>query len=297
MWHPSITAMLPILLVGMALPLPAQGQDWPRRVLITNDDGIDDAGLLALARAFAPGAETYVVAPMGNRSGSASYLSAISRGQLEVQKRDLGEGITAYAVDGYPADAVTFALTALLADSPPDLVISGINGGPNLADDAYLSGTIGAARIAALLGVRAMAVSGHNGEPETLAALAAWVVQLSSSPVVRQLESRQYLTVSIPRVPATEIEGVDVTTRGPRTWKLGFQPSEESASQAERELWAFAISGQAAATPDGTDTHSYRANRIAIVPMRVDEQDYELLEQLRKDSSQIPDWPPSGGAR
>ena len=64
---PGITAMLPILVVGMVAPLPAQGQDWPRRVLITNDDGIDDAGLLALARAFAPVAETYVVAPMGNR--------------------------------------------------------------------------------------------------------------------------------------------------------------------------------------------------------------------------------------
>jgi 5'-nucleotidase len=289
--------MLPILLVGMALPLPAQGQDWPRRVLITNDDGIDDPGLLALARVFAPVAETYVVAPMGNRSGSASYLSAISRGELEVQKRDLGEGVTAYAVDGYPADAVTFGLTALLAENPPDLVISGINSGPNLTDDAYLSGTIGAARIAALLGVRAMAVSGHNGEPETLAALAAWVAQLASSPVIRQLESRQYLTVSIPRVPATEIEGVDVAIRGPRTWKLGFRPSEETASQANRELWAFSISRQEAETPDGADTHSYRANRIAIVPMRVDEQDYKLLEQLQKDGSQIPDWPPSGGSR
>jgi len=289
--------MLPILLVGMGLPLPGQSQDWPRRVLITNDDGIDDSGLLALARAFAPVAETYVVAPMENRSGSSAYLSAISQRQLEVQKRDLGEGITAYAVDGYPADAVTFGLTALLADDPPDLVISGINSGPNLTDDAYLSGTIGAARIAALLGVRAMAVSGHNGEPETLASLAAWIVQVAGSPLVRGLESRQYLTVSIPRVPAAEIGGVDVTIRGPRTWRLDFEPSDEPASQADRELWAFTISGQAAATPEGTDTHAYGANRIAIVPMRVDEQDYDLLKKLQRDGSQIPDWPPSGGSR
>lgn len=296
----SSAALLPLgLLLFAAIHLPAasQSEAWPRRVLITNDDGIEDEGLLVLARAFAPLAETYVVAPMDNRSASTNYISAIAKRSLEVEPRDLGEGITAYAVDGYPADAVTFALTTLLADDPPDLVISGVNNGPNLSDDAYLSGTIGAARMAAFFGIPAMAVSGHNGESETLAAIAAWVVELSRSQLVRRLESRQYLTVSFPRVPAAEIEGVDVVRRGPPTWKIEFERSDMPASEPERELWGLRIVPQSVTPPAGTDTYAYGENRIAIVPMRVDEHDYELLEKLLSSGGDIPSWPPSGDSR
>jgi 5'-nucleotidase len=296
MTRTTLILMLPFLVVAMAGSLWAQEGRWPRRVLLTNDDGLADDGLMALARAFAPIAETYVVAPLENRSGSSSYVAAIGRRELVLERRDLGMNVTAYGVDGYPADAVTFALTTLLADRPPDLVISGINGGPNLSDDAYLSGTIGAARIAALFGVPAIAVSGHNGEPETLAALARWVVELASSDLVRGLEPRGYLTVSFPRVTAAEIEGVDIVRRGPRTWKFEFD-RDSQASDPGREIWRLSIVGQSVITEAGTDVHSYEHNRIAIVPMRVDDHDYQLLERLRSAGNVVPEWPPIGGQR
>jgi len=286
-----------VFLVAAHLPFASQDDTWPRRVLITNDDGIDDSGLLALAEAFAPVAETYVVAPLDNRSGSTSYISAIGQRSLDVVERDLGDGITAYGVDGYPADAVAWALKALLAENPPDLVISGINNGPNLSDDAYLSGTVGAARIAAFFGVPAIAVSGHNGEPETLSAIASWVIQLSRTQLVRGLATRQYLTVSIPRVTAAEIQGVDVARRGPRTWEMEFERNDSTGDPPGHERWSFLIVGQQPATPVGTDTHAYGENRIAIVPMRVDEHDYELLEKLLNSDTGIPGWPPPGDSR
>jgi hypothetical protein len=135
------TRLLPVLCVCVALgqPAEAQGADpaWPRRVLITNDNGLDDPKIVALARAFAPQAETWVVAPLVDRSGSTRFLSVSRSGRLAAERRELGAGIRAFAVDGFPADCVLLALYGPMRDARPDLVVSGINGGPNLAHDCW----------------------------------------------------------------------------------------------------------------------------------------------------------------
>ncbi len=276
-------------------PMRAQTQSWPATVLITNDDGIDNPGLLALVEAFAPRVKTYVVAPMENKSGSTNYLLALSTRSLEVERRDLMEGVVAYAVDGYPADAVALAIGGLL-EEPPDLVVSGINTGPNLGGDWSLSGTVGATRMATVLGVPGIAVSGYSPDhPETLAAAARWVVELAHSSLVKELEPGGYLTVSVPRVPLSEIQGVSVVSRAPRSWTLDFSAAEEGASQPGRQLWRLQFTPHQTTPEQGTDVHAYRANRIAIVPMRVDENDRGLLEQLLRSGAGIPDWPASQG--
>lgn len=270
----------------------AQVSDWPRRVVITNDDGIEDDGLSVLARVFASQVETFVIAPMENRSGSTNYVSAIATRSLTVERRDLGPGITAYAVDGYPADAVVFALAGLLADDPPDLVISGINNGTNVSDEAYLSGTVGAARMAAFAGIPAIAVSGHNNEPQTLEAIAHWVVELARTTLVRELEPRQYLTVSIPRVSLSEIAGVEIVRRGPWPYTVSLERDAEFGGQSGQELWRLSFSSRPVATQAGTDIQALAENRIAIVPMRFDEHDYGLLERLLASAPDLPSWPP-----
>lgn len=286
-----VTLVLATALIATAGPVLAQDDAWPASVLITNDDGIDDPGLRALAQAFASVTKTYVVAPMENKSGSTSYVSALSTRRLEGESRDLGGGIVAYAVDGYPADAVVLALGGLL-DERPALVISGVNGGPNLSADWSLSGTVGAARIAALLGVPAIAVSGYTTEqPETLAAVAAWVAELARSPLVRGMEPGDYLTVSVPRVPVSEIQGISIVSRSARNWELGFERSPEPASASGRESWQLTFSRRQVTLEPGTDVPVYQANRIAIVPMHVNEHDYELLEELMNSSAGVPAWP------
>jgi len=149
------------VLVAPALLAAAATDTWPRRVLITNDDGIDDPGIRALATAFAEVTETWVVAAMQDRSGTSNFMSVrADNPTCEMEQRDLGAGITAYALDGYPADCVLVAARGLMQDNPPDLVISGINGGPTLRADGFGSRTVGAARTAALGGLPAIAVSG-----------------------------------------------------------------------------------------------------------------------------------------
>ncbi|NIR42712.1 MAG: hypothetical protein GWN99_02455 [Gemmatimonadetes bacterium] len=275
----------------------AQTDQRPRTVVLTNDDGIEAEGLLALARAFAPVARVYVIAPLESRSASTNYTSAVAARALEVQRVELGDGIIAYGVDGYPADAVTWAIRGLLADEPPDLVISGVNTGPNLTGDWALSGTVGAARAAAFFGVPAIAVSGWSPDhPETLEALASWLVELAGSDLVRSLEPGRYLTVSVPRVAAPEIEGVAIASRSPRNWRIDMERSPDGVGPG-RERWSLRFTPLELSEPVGSDLYYYKRNVIAIVPMEVDEIDWALFEELLGASSQLPAWPAARPSR
>ena len=258
-------------------------QSWPARVLITNDDGIDAPGLTALVRAFAPTADVVLVAPAGNRSGSTSYMSLLS-GPVEVQTRSVEGARAAYAVDGYPADCVLIALTGLLVDEPPDLVISGINAGANIADTWAYSGTLGAARIAVMQGVPAIAVSG--GAPDALSAIAEWVVQLAHTAVVRDLEPFQYLTVDAPDIPVADILGVRVVPRARGVFGFGRRTEESAAGP---DVWVRAA-GDRRPAPPGTDVDVLASGRIAVTTMQADEQDLAFLRQLQERVDELPPW-------
>lgn len=275
------------LLSGILLPpgpgrSAAQQVEGPSlKVLLTNDDGITDPPLAALAREFRrAGARVVVVAPLEDRSGTSNYISAFGSGRLEAQRWDLGEGIEAYAVDGYPGDAVTFALTGLLTAEPPDLVISGINGGPNLGDAWMYSGTIGAARTAAYLGVPAIAVSGLRAEdPEARTAVARWVVEFARTAAVRALVAPEYLTVSLPPIDPREIRGLAIVHRARGTLEFHAEPVAVSGAGSLRESWSFSVSSVPVDRP-GTDAAAISRGQIAIVPMQAAEYDGELAGRI-----------------
>ena len=283
------TIWLPVLLWAAAPPLGAQTapDDFPRRVLITNDNGIDDPKIVALARAFAAHAETWVVAPSGDRSGSGSYLTVTRTGVLDVETRDLGPGIRAFAVDGYPADCVILALLGLMADAPPDLIVSGVNGGANLGSDWFGSGTVGAARIGAFAGVPAIAVSGLDDDlPGAVEAAVDWVVRLAASDIVRALEPPDYLTVSLPRVVPAGIRGVRFADRAPPLEAPALEPEGPNrwrvtgALELDRPI------------PPDSDRAAWDAGYIVIVPMRADEVDFERLARWRRQRPPLPGWAP-----
>lgn len=286
--------MLSLVFVACFFVRPAAAQDaeprWPQRVLITNDNGLADGKIVALARAFAPHAETWVVAPSENRSGSTHYLSVTRLGELRVESRDLGPAIRAFAVDGFPADAVLLALYGLMRDHRPDLVISGINGGPNLAHDWLGSGTIGAARIAAYLGIPAIAVSGLDDDiPGAVAAATDWIVRLAQSRVVMSLEAGQYLTVSMPRVAPSDIQGVQVSRRAALRVDVAFEADEPVGTNSSR-TWRIRVTQKASPPAPNTDQAYYDAGFIVVVPMRADEHDDALLRDLRSTPA-LPPWP------
>jgi 5'-nucleotidase len=284
----SLTGLLMIVLLSPLEPAGAQDTARPLRVLITNDNGIADPKIAALAAGFvSDGAETWVVASADDRSGASNYLQSTRTGRFRVRPVDLGPGVRAFAVDGTPADCVVFALTGLLRETPPDLVVSGINGGANLADDWFGSGTIGAARTAAYFGIPAIAVSGLQSEdPSEMAAAARWVVAFARGELSAGLRAPRYLTVSFPETPLSEVRGVEITTRA-RGVVRGI--SERAGAADGWETWqiSIAVTGQPAA---GTDVDAVRRGNIAIVPMRVDEMDAEAMEMLRRRAELMHSW-------
>ncbi|HUO85970.1 MAG TPA: 5'/3'-nucleotidase SurE, partial [Thermoanaerobaculia bacterium] len=280
---------------------PVDPPDFPRRVLLTNDNGIDDTGLIELARACArvPGIDVIVVAAAGDRSGTSNYLGATRTGQFRVERRDLGPHIEAWALDGYPADCVIFALTGPLRERLPDVVVSGINGGQNMADDWFGSGTIGAARTAAYFGIPAVAVSGleddHAGAVE---AATSWVVRFVQSSIVAALAAPQYLTVSLPDGTPPDISGARIVERA-RGLMTGSARRVGGGTDADSaQVWLLDIATHPERAAAGTDVPTVAAGYIAIVPMRVDEYDAALAARLRDERSRIPEWiaPEAGGS-
>src|ERR1700761_1698858 len=136
------------------------------RVLLTNDDGIEAAGLQTLRRALLPlpGVELAVIAPDGNRSAMARSIT--TRRPLWVEEVDFGDGTHGYATDGTPVDCVRLARLGLIEGFEAELVVSGINHGANLGDDITYSGQVAAALEAIVLGLPGIAVSQQSGSRE-----------------------------------------------------------------------------------------------------------------------------------
>ena len=200
-------------------PAPIAGTNGDRerkttmRILVTNDDGVASPGLWELARAMTKVGETTVVAPNRDMSGSgaAMMLRRPLRARAARAPRDLRH-LEAYAVTAPPASCALLGMRGAVGGGAYDLVVSGINAGPNLGRDAILSGTVGAAFLAVLEGIPAMAVSiprGHQGTHYATAAevagrLAARLRDAEPGPPL-------LLNVNAPNLPLAEVRGVRVT--------------------------------------------------------------------------------------
>lgn len=291
----TIAAALALSGLGVAA---AQNSSWPQRVLITNDNGIEDAATQALARGFADIADVVLVAPNGDRSGTSNLMTFTRTGKFVAERRDIGEGVRAWALDGYPADCVIFAVAGPMAGAPPDLVVSGINGGANVSDEWFGSGTIGAARTAAFVGIPAIAVSGvDDDDREAIAAVVDWVVRLARSRIMQRVRPPSYLTVSLPVGSPSEITGVEVVDRA-RGIVGGTAQLDSVATHAApaKEVWSFAIEPRGQPGPE-SDVAVVARGRIAVVPMRVGDADPELLKWLRANDELLPAWRPESTDR
>ena len=180
------------------------------RILITNDDGIDSPGIAALVAALRIDHPLVVVAPSGNRSGVSHAITSDEAITLE-QRHDAS--VLSYSCSGTPADCVFLGATEL--SLRPELVISGINHGPNLADDVNYSGTVAGAVEASLLGFPALAVSLALDHEQPLArrhwASAADVVRRCIDEHYERLqEPRWYWNLNVPNIPFERIAGIAV---------------------------------------------------------------------------------------
>ncbi|MES2260499.1 MAG: 5'/3'-nucleotidase SurE [Pseudomonadota bacterium] len=241
------------------------------KILISNDDGYLAPGINALAEALATIADIVVVAPDSNRSGASNSLS-LDR-PLSVQQASNGF----YFVNGTPTDCVHVALTGMLADKP-DLVVSGINNGPNMGDDTLYSGTVAAATEGYLFGIPAIAFSqGSYGweHIEDAAKLARDIVQRYFD----TLPSPYLLNVNIPNRAYADM-GKLVATR------LGRRHQAEPVIRAQdprgREIFWIGPPGACKDAGEGTDFYAVSQGWVSMTPLQIDLTHRTQLDALAK---------------
>src|SRR5437588_2338249 len=255
------------------------------RVLLTNDDGIEAAGLQALRRALreVDGIELAVIAPDGNRSAMARSIT--TRRPLWVERVDFEDGTHGYATDGTPVDCVRLAKLGLIEGFEAEAVVSGINHGANLGDDITYSGTVAAALEGVVLGLPAIAVSQQSGARALdfrfdggfgFEVAAAFVARLVERIEDVPLPGRTLLNIN---VPAGTPSGVEVTSLGKRIYRDELKLEREE--EHRRRYWIYGADPGFHDEP-GTDLAAVAAGASAVTPIHFDLTDVAGMDALAR---------------
>jgi 5'-nucleotidase len=253
------------------------------RILITNDDGITAPGLRVaeeIAQELAgPGGEVWVVAPAFEQSGVAHCVSYVRPMRLErLEDRR-------FAVEGSPADCVLAGLNEILKDAPPDLVLSGVNRGHNVAEDTLYSGTVGGAMEGALHGVRSIAMSQYYGAEARADPFAA--ARTHGAPLIRRLLEQAvwpgppyavFYNVNFPAVAAGEVRGLRATVQGSRAGAT-FGVLPHVAPNGRKFLWLTHGHGNSDSAP-GSDARECHDGHITVTPLTADLTAHALVGPL-----------------
>jgi 5'-nucleotidase len=263
----------PRALRRMARPLG----DWTTRpkILITNDDGIESRGLLALKQALDQLGDTTVVAPDTNQS-AVGHTKTLMR-PLRVRERVLGDGSLGLSVDGSPTDAVSLAFLGYFGHGF-DLVASGINYGANLGDDITYSGTVSAAMEAVINGCPGFAISQEYYEHPDFTLAAQVAVLVGRNILEHGLSPGELINVNVPAVTPEEYDGVEVTRLGKRVYQ--DQLIQRVDPRGIPYFWIGGPPPSGLAVP-GTDFHAVVNRRVAVTPIHLDLTGRRLLRRLK----------------
>lgn len=247
-------------------------------ILVTNDDGVDAPGLLALAQAMRQLGEVTVLAPDRNWSGGG-HVKTLDR-PLRVRETKLADGSPALASDGAPSDCVALALLGVVLQKF-DLVVSGVNPYPNFGHDVTYSGTVTAAMEAVIGGVSGIAFS-LNSTPEDgppdYAPAARVARQVAKKVLAEGLPKGVLLNVNVPNLKDDQIKGFMVTRQGLRLYH-----DELDARKDPRGQSYYWIGGEfpTGVVEEGTDFGALSAGYVSITPLQLDLTHYQALEKLK----------------
>ena len=245
------------------------------RILITNDDGIHSAGIIALADSLKAVGDVIVVAPAHEMSAASHSLTLMR--PLRIERIDDHH----YSVDGTPTDCVTLAMNQILRDGPPDVVVSGINKGGNLGDDVSYSGTVAGALEAAIYGLPGVAVSLVQRTNFDFSYAADLTAEIVRSVLEQSLTRGTVLNVNVPPGP---IRGVSATRQGTKIIKPtiieGVDPRQRSYYWIGEEPLTWN-------EEEGTDYEAVRAGLVSVTPLRSDLTDHKTLERMKADGFRI----------
>jgi len=249
------------------------------RILLTNDDGIDSPGLQALRQiAGELSSDVWIVAPETNQSGASHSLTL----HEPLRMRQVDDRV--FAVRGTPTDSVIMGVRHLLKDQVPDLVLSGVNRGANLADDVTYSGTIAGAFEGTILGIRSMALSQAFGI-EAGNGL-RWETAIAHGPgLIAKLLAIEWapftvMNINFPDREPGDVAGTVVTTQGRRDAGL-LQIDERRDTWGNPYYW-LAFERRRSTTREGTDLAAVYSGRISVTPLILDLTHHAMREAVAR---------------
>lgn len=241
-------------------------------ILVTNDDGVHSAGIIALYRTMKNLGEAYIVAPDRERSAVAHSLTL----HRPLKAEEIREHV--YSINGTPTDCVTLGINKLLPEKPV-LVVSGINKGANLGDDITYSGTVSAAIEGTIFGIPSIAFSLINDKHYHFDTASFFVLKIAALVLEHSLPYDTLLNVNIPNVRKEEIHGIKFTRQGKRIYDNSIQ--EIYNPLGEKHYW---IGGGKPYWEHGVDTdiEAVQANFISVTPIHLDLTNYDALTFLKE---------------
>lgn len=246
------------------------------RILLTNDDGIGSQGIRALWQILTEIADVYVVAPDVENSAMSQAITVHQPIRLDKYVLDNPQ-IKAWKVGGTPTDCVKIALESLLVDEMPDIIVSGINHGPNLGTDILYSGTVSAAIEAALHGLPAIAVSLDGWDNCDFMVAAQFIKKLIPEVVAHSLPPYTLLNVNVPALPATKITGVAITKLGFRQYENTFERREDPHGRSYYWMGGNVLED---GNTEDSDVNAVKQGKIAVTPVHFDLTNYPLLHTI-----------------
>jgi 5'-nucleotidase len=248
-------------------------------ILVTNDDGVQAPGLLALAAQLSKVGQVTILAPDTNWSASG-HVKTMHR-PLRTWPTHLVDGMVATACDGAPSDCVALALLGLVRD-PVDLVVSGINPSANLGHDVTYSGTVTAAMEAAIAGLPGMAVSldspSDTAQPIDFSAAAEVARSLAAHIKGQGLSKGIFLNVNVPYRPFDQLRGIQVTRQGLSVYRDALVKRSDPRGRPYYWIGGEAPSG----VPEpGTDFWALSEGWVSVTPLQLDLTARDRLDDLR----------------
>lgn len=237
------------------------------RILVTNDDGIHSPGIRALEEALGNVGEVYTVAPLYEQSAASRKITLRKPFRYETV------GQRRYAVDGTPADCAMMALTHLLGFHP-DLVVSGINNGPNLGENVYYSGTVAGAAEGAKYGIPAIAMSVNQRVDIDYLPAAGFAAKLAKEVLATGLPPGVALNVNVPH---PRYSGVQITHQ---SRKISRNLMIETRDPYDRPYYWMHEEVPLEAAEDGSDYAAVRDGKVSITPLRFDHTAYDAMEAV-----------------
>jgi len=246
------------------------------KILLANDDGINAAGIKAMKKALSAIAKVTVVAPETEMSAVGHSITIAD--PLRVREVRVNGDLFGTAVNGTPADCVKIAIRALM-DAKPDMVVSGINHGQNVATNVIYSGTVSAATEGTILGIPSVAISLASFAPRDFAVASEYGMRILKQVAARGLPEGVLLNVNVPACPGDKIEGIKVCHLGHSKFKEIF---ERRVDLRQDSYYWQGGRMEIDESDNDADIGWLRRNWITVTPIHFDLTRYDFLEQIRQ---------------